>query len=95
MLPPASTHITKCECSVAILLLVLVVVRALASLATTLAVASTYMNDVKIIASFNFYVIPGIISHDEHVGTCGSSILCNIIVLCDHVTMENVRKSVT
>ena len=88
MLPPASTRITKCECWVAIALPVLVM-RALASPATTLAVASTYVNDVKIIASFNFHVIPGIISCDEHVDTCGSSILGNIIVLCDNVTMEN------
>ena len=89
MLPPACTHITKCECLVAIVLPVLVVVRALASPATTLAVANTYVNDVKIIASFNFHVIPGIISHDEHVGNCGSGILSNIIVLRDNVTMEN------
>ena len=88
MLPPASTYITKCECSVAIVLPVLVVVRALASPATTLVVASTYMNNVKIIASFNFHVIPGIISRDEHVGTCGSGILGNIVVLRDNVTME-------
>ena len=87
MLPPESTHITKCECLVAIVLPVLVVVRALASPATTLAVASTYVNNVKIIASFNFHVIPGI-SHDEHVGTCGSGILGNIVVLRDNVTME-------
>ena len=68
----------------AIVLPVLVVVRALASSATTLAVVSTYVNDVKIIASFNFHVIPGIISRDEHVGTFGSGILGNIIVLCDN-----------
>ena len=66
----------------------LVVVRALASPATTLAVVSTYVNDVKIIASFNFHVIPGIISRDEHIGTCGSGILDNIVVLRDNVTME-------
>ena len=89
MLPPVSTHITKCECSVAIVLPMLVVMRALASPATTLAVASTYVNDVKIIASFNFHVIPGIISHDKDVGTCGSGILGNIVVLRDNVTMEN------
>ena len=65
------------------------VVQAVASPATTLAVASTYMNDVKIIASFNFHVIPGIISRDEHIGTFGSSILGNIIMLCDNVTIEN------
>ena len=47
------------------------------------------MSIVKIIASFNFHVIPGIISCDEHVGTCGSGILGNIIVLRDNVTMEN------
>ena len=63
--------------------------RALASPATTLAVASTYVNDVKIIASFNFHVIPGIISRDEYVGTFGSGILDNIIMLRDNVTMEN------
>ena len=78
MLPPASTHIIKYECSVAIVL---------ASPATTLAVAITYVNDVKIIASFNFYVIPGIISRDEHVGTFGSDILGNIVTC--YVTMEN------
>ena len=90
VLPPASTHIIKCECLVAIVLLVLVVVRALASPATTLDVASTYMNDVKIIASFNFHMIPGIISCDKHVGTFGSGILGNIfVVLHDNVTMEN------
>ena len=89
MLPPASTRITKCECSVVIVLPVLMVVQALASPATTLAVASTYMNDVKIIASFNFYVIPGVISRDKHIGTFGSGILSNIIMLRDNVTMEN------
>ena len=47
------------------------------------------MNNVKIIVSFNFHVIPGIISCDEHVGTFGSGILDNIIVLRDNVTMEN------
>ena len=51
---------------------------------TTLTVESTYVNDVKIIASFNFHMIPGIISHDEHVGTFGSGILSNIIVLRDN-----------
>ena len=61
MLPLASTHIIKCECSVTIVLVMLVVMRALASPATTLAVVSTYMNHVKIIASFNF---PGIISRE-------------------------------
>ena len=89
MLPPVSRRIIKCECSVAIVLPVLVVVRALASPATTLAVVSTYVNDVKIIASFNFYLIPGIISRDEHVGAFGSGILGNIAVLHDNVTMEN------
>ena len=89
MLPPASTRIIKCECSVAIVLFMLVVVRALASPATTLAVASTYVNDVKIIASFNFHMIPGIISRGEHFGTFGCGILCNIVGLCDNVTMEN------
>ena len=53
----------------AIVLPVLVVMRALASPATTLAVASAYVNDDKIIASFNFCVIPDIISRDERVGT--------------------------
>ena len=48
---------------------VLAVVRTHASPATTLAVASTYVNNVKIIASFNFNVIPGIISCDEHIGS--------------------------
>ena len=71
-----------------IVLPMLVVVRALASPATTLAVASTYVNDVKIIASFNFHVTPAIISYDEHVGNFGSGILSNIIVLRDNVTME-------
>ena len=89
MLPPVSTYITKCKCSVAIVLPVLVVVRAFASPATKLAVASTYMNDVKNIASFNFLVIPGIISRDEHVGTFGRGIFSNIIVLHDNVTTEN------
>ena len=80
----------------AIVLSVLVVVRVLASPATTLAVASAYVNNVKIKASFTFHMIPGIISHDEHVGTCGSGILGNIIVLHDNVTMGNgdVRKYV-
>ena len=73
----------------AIVLPVLEVMRALASPATTLAVVSTYANDVKIIASFNFHVIPGIISLDEHIGTFGSGILSNIVVLRDNVTMEN------
>ena len=73
----------------AIVLLVVVVVRALASSATTLVVVSTYMNDVKIIASFNFHGIPGFISRDEHVGTFGSDIFSNIVVLHDNVTMEN------
>ena len=92
MLPLASTRITKYECLVAIVLPVLVVVRALASTATTLAVVSTYVNDVniilEIIASFNFHVIPGIISRDKHIGTCGSGILGNIVMLRDNVTME-------
>ena len=47
------------------------------------------MNDIKIIASFNFHVIPGIISRGEHLGTFGSGILGNIVVLRDNVTMEN------
>ena len=68
---------------------VLVVVQALPFPATTLAVVSTYMNDIKIIASFNFHMTLGIISRDEHVGTFGSGILSNIIVLHDNVTMEN------
>ena len=72
-----------------IVLPVLVVVQALASPAITLAVASTYVNDVKIIVSFNFHIIPGIISRDEHVGTFGSGILGNTIMLHDNVTMEN------
>ena len=83
-LPPVSTCIIKCKCSVAIVLPVLVVLQALVSPATTLAVVSTYMNDAKIIASFNFHAIPGIISCDEHVGTFGSGILSNIIVLRDN-----------
>ena len=83
MLPPVRTHITKCECLVAILLPMLVVVLVLASPATTLAVASTYVNHDKIIASFNFHVIPGIISRYKHIGTFGSGILGNIIVLHD------------
>ena len=73
----------------AIVLSVLVVVQALASPATTLAVARTYVNEVKIIASFNFHMIPGIISSNKYVGTCSSGILGNIIVLHDNVTMEN------
>ena len=81
VLLPASTRIIKCECSVAIALPMLVVVRAPASPATTLVVAGTY---VKIIASFNFHVIPGIISCDEHVDTFGASILGNIVVLRDN-----------
>ena len=89
MLPSVSTRIVKCKCSVAIVLSMLVVVRALATPVTTLAVVSTYMNDVKIISSFNFHMIPGIISCDEHVGTFGSGVLGNIVVLCDNVTMEN------
>ena len=47
------------------------------------------MSDVKIIASFNFHMIPGIVSRDKHVGTFGSGILGNIVVLHDNVTMEN------
>ena len=43
------------------------------------------MNNVKIITSFNFHVIPGIISRDEHISTFGSGILGNIIVLRDNV----------
>ena len=62
----------------------LVVVRALASTATTLTVASTYVNDVKIIASFNFHMIPSNISRNEDVGTFGSGILGNIVVLRDN-----------
>ena len=89
MLSPASTRIIKCECLVAIVLLVLVIIQALASPATTLAVVSTYVNHVKIVASFNFHVIPGTSSRDEHIETCGSGILGNIVVLCDNVTMEN------
>ena len=46
------------------------------------------MNNV-IIASFNFHVILGVISCDEHIGTCGSGILGNIVMLRDNVTMEN------
>ena len=89
MLPPVSTRIIKCKCSVAIVLPVLVVVQGPASPATTLAVVSTYVNDVKIIASFNFHVIPGIILCNKHIGTFGSGILSYIIVLHDNVTMEN------
>ena len=84
MLPPASTHITKCE---ALWQLLLMVVRALGSPATTLVIASTY--NVKIIASFNFHAIAGTVSRDEHIGTCASGILGNIVVLCDNVIMEN------
>ena len=62
----------------AIVLPVLVVVRALASPASTLAVASTYVKH------HNFHMIPGIISCNEHVGTFSSGILGNIIVLCDN-----------
>ena len=69
---------------VAIVLPMLVVVRALASPATTLVVASTYVNNVKIIALFNFQVIPGSISHDKHVGTCGSGMLSNTVMLRDN-----------
>ena len=58
-------HTIKCECLVAIVLPVLVVMRALASPAITLAVASTYVNDVRIMALFNFHVIQGIISCDS------------------------------
>ena len=47
------------------------------------------VNDVKIIASFNFHMIPGIISRDEHVGTFGGGILSNIVILHDNATMEN------
>ena len=57
MLPPAHAS----SSAVVIVLLVLVVVRALASPATTLDVVSTYVNNVKIIALFNFHMIPGII----------------------------------
>ena len=34
---------------------------------------------------FPIYGIP----RDKHVGTCGSGILGNIVVLCDNVTMKN------
>ena len=81
MLPAASTCIIKCKCSVEIVLPVLIVVQALAYPATTIAVSSTYVNDVEII---NFHVIPRIISHDECVGTFGSGILGNIVVLYDN-----------
>ena len=47
------------------------------------------MNDVKIIASFNFHVIPFVISHDKHIGICGSGILGNIVVLHGNVIIEN------
>ena len=77
-----------------IVLPMLVVILALASPATTLAVASTYVNNVKIIASFNVYMIPGVISRDEHVGTFGSGILGNIIVLRDNGEWRCVRKSI-
>ena len=33
-------------------------------------------------------MIPGIISRDEHIGTCGSGILGNIVVVRDNVIME-------
>ena len=62
-----------------------------ASTCITLTVKSTYANDVKIIASFYFHVILGIISRDEHIGTFGSGILGNIVVLCDNVTMREWR----
>ena len=39
---------------------------------------------VKIIASFNYHVIPSIISRDEYVGTFGSGILGNNVVLRDN-----------
>ena len=45
MLPLASTRIINCERSLAIVSAVLLVVRALASPATTLAVASTYVHE--------------------------------------------------
>ena len=70
----------------ATVLAVQVVMRVPVSPATTLAAASTYVNDVKIIASFNFHVIPGIISCDEHIGTFGSGILGDIISSC-YMTM--------
>ena len=75
----------------AIVLPMLVVMQALASPATTLASCFEHLreNNAKIIASFNFHMIPGIISCDKHVGTFGSGILGNIIVLCGNVTMEN------
>ena len=93
MLPPASTRIIKCECLVAIVLPMLVVVRALASPTTTLAVASTYVNDVKII---DFDIIPGVISRDEHVGTFGNGIHGNIVVLRDNGEWrcKCIRKSI-
>ena len=69
----------------AIVLAVLVVVRALASPATTPAVAGSYVNDAKII---NFHMIPGIISCDEHIGPFGSGTLGRIVVIRDNVTME-------
>ena len=34
-------------------------------------------------------MIPGIISHDEHVSTFGIGIFGNIVVLRNNVTMEN------
>ena len=74
----------------AIVLPVLVVVQALAPPATTLASCCKHLrvNNAKIIASFNFNMVPDIISCDKHIGTFGSSILSNIIMLRGNVTME-------
>ena len=72
----------------AIVLPMLVVMRTLASPATTLAVVSTYVNDVKIIESFNFHMIPGIISCEEHSMLALLAVLSLVISSC-YVTMEN------
>ena len=70
----------------AIVLPVLVVVRALASPATTLAVANTYVNDVNIIPSFNFHVIPGIFHVTSTLALL--AVVSSVISSC-YVTMEN------
>ena len=84
MLPSVRARIIKCKCSVAIVLSMLVVVRALATPATTLAVVSTYVNDVKTISSFNFHMIPGIISCD---GTLALLAVVSLVISSCYVTM--------
>ena len=80
MLPPASTRI-KCKCSVAIVLAVLVHASTYISCYHTSC--CKHLCERCLNQSFNFHVIPGIFSCDEHIGTFGSGILGNIVLLYD------------